>query len=847
MARSSRKTFGAKMRPVDLSAHWNWPRRTPKGETFLAELAERARAYASGAQAPWGVAVEMAGESGPRVVLLAKGKPEVEVRLRGAATHLCFVHEWAQIPETVRRDQPREGLVVGEYEIEYADGTRHALPVRARFEVRMIESPGPTWRAVGFEMHRAIDPAAPPGDEFWGRRQHGFAGQTRGGPLLCPMENPFPEKRLRSVTLRGLQESPLLVAGLTLYEGSDSPVRHLPRRTYRVHAPGGPAKVESAEVDLGVVTRVEQTTGPRGKRWLESKDAGTSTPDPDRGAEDLIEVVAARDAELSVTLAGRRSPMRFSVGEAFEQGKSASGRARLEALGQRRQWMRVTIVDASTGRPTPARVHFSGARGEYLAPYGHHAQVNPNWFEDYGADVIVGGRNYAYVPGEFNTDMPVGDVFVEVTKGFEYTPLRAKVTIRPGQRELKLKVRRWTDLRSEGWVTADTHVHFLSPQTAWLEAQAEGVNVVNLLASQWGRLFTNVGDISGKPNVVEDDTIVFVGTENRNHMLGHMSMLGTRDLPVFPMCCGGVGESFIGDPDFRMLAEWATENRAKGGVVVRPHFPNCGFTEDPVPILAGLVDALEVRVQGDENFATQEWYRYLNCGYRVAVCGGTDKMSATVAVGSLRTYALLDPNRRFTYAAWAKAVRAGRTVSTTGPLLDLQVEGRGIGETIDMPAGGGTVEFNAEARCFAPLRRVEIVVNGRVVARATGAPGATKLRLRGKAKITGSGWIAARCSGRDPSGGLYGAMAAHTSPVYLRCGDQRAFDGPAAEHMLTLVEGGIEYLNKLATVFDESSRKRMVKLFNEARRELKGRLIVEAPHGGHGHTHGPGVGHHHHH
>ena len=35
-------------------------------------------------------------------------------------------------------------------------------------------------------------------------------------------------------------------------------------------------------------------------------------------------------------------------------------------------------------------------------------------------------------------------------------------------------------------MTADTHVHFLSPSTAVLEAQAEGLNLVNLLAAQWG-------------------------------------------------------------------------------------------------------------------------------------------------------------------------------------------------------------------------------------------------------------------------------------------------------------------------------------------------------------------------
>jgi hypothetical protein len=380
-------------------------------------------------------------------------------------------------------------------------------------------------------------------------------------------------------------------------------------------------------------------------------------------------------------------------------------------------------------------------------------------------------------------------------------------------------------------VTADTHVHFVSPHTAWLEGQAEGVNVVNLLASQWGRLFTNMGDYIGGANVVGEDTIVYVGTENRNHMLGHMSMLGTKGLPVFPMCCGGPSESFVGDPDFRTLAEWAQENRRKGGVVIRPHFPFCGDTEDPVPILKGLVDALEIR--GGEgpggDFPTQEWYRYLNTGYRVAVVGGTDKMGAYCPIGWMRTYALLEPGRPLTYANWAKAVRAGRTFSTSGPLIDMTVDGCAVGDTIRMGDRGGTVEVEARAESVWPLGRIEIVQNGRAVAaesaRGSGAP---KLRAKAKVRLSRSGWIAARCSG--PQGRPAGYTGAHTSPVYVQVGETRAFDGPAAQHMLALVEGGMEYLNTLATVYDEPSRKRMVKLFKEARAELKGRLVVEAGH-----------------
>ena len=513
--------------------------------------------------------------------------------------------------------------------------------------------------------------------------------------------------------------------------------------------------------------------------------------------------------------------------------------------------MKVTVSDAATGKPTAVRIHFSDARGRYIAPYGHHEQINALWFQDYGADVVSGGRNFAYVDGEFTTDLPTGDLYVEICKGFEYAPVRRKVTIRPGQRELNLKITRTNDWRSRGWVTADTHVHFLSPHTAALQAKGEGINIVNLLASQWGRLFTNVGDIRGRVSVIEDETFVYVGTENRNHMLGHMSMLGTQGLPVYPMCCGGPHESWLGDPDFLAMAEWAKQNRQQGGVVIRPHFPTCGHTEDPVPILAGLVDAIEFQANArGETFPVQEWYRYLNCGYRVAAVGGTDKMRADVTLGWTRTYAMIDTNKEFDYDNWAAAVRAGRTFATTGPLIDMAVDGLPIGETISLPNTGGTVEVDARAESVWPMGRIEIVHNGRVVADRSAASGAKTLRVSAKIKTTGPGWIAARCVGRENHPASF--IAAHTSPVYLTCGRKRLFDGPAAQHMLSLVTGGIEYLQTIATAFDEASLKRMVRLFKEAQHELTSRLKSEGgwrEHHGHGlyHTHSQGRAPDHHH
>jgi hypothetical protein len=839
--------------PVDLLAAFNWnpsdatvvvPERDTNSRKSDADWWRRTcerwtKTLPVNNATSWGVPFRFASANAAHRALLVTNRDEaVPIPIDNTATFLCIAHAYEQSPSrmsTANGEPPREGLLVGEYTLRYDDDSEHTRPIRGRYEINLAESPGPPWLCQEFRTWTAQNPMECRSDQMWGEMQFGLRDALRFGITLIwhfALENPHPEQPIRALVIRATTESPIIVAAITRYIGHANPLRQLPRTAFRAVKPdGAPARIEHASVDLGIVERIERVREPRDDQWLNSEFTGVHNtwgpPEPERDPHDIVHVVAAEDATLSIKLPDDGTEHTVRVGDAVSgDAKAESNSVRIEAISTRHQWMTVRVTDETTRQPTPVRIHLSDEHGHYVAPYGHHEQVNTNWFEDYGADVQVGGRNFAYVDGEFAADLPVGDLFIEMTKGYEYAPIRERVTVKPGQKRLDLRIDRLADWRSRGWVTADTHVHFVSPQTAWLEARAEGVNVVNLLASQWGRLFTNVGDYTGRVGVVENDTIVYVGTENRDHMLGHMSMLGTKGgMPVYPMCSGGPTEAYIGDPNFRTLAEWALENRRKGGVVIRPHFPYCGYSEDPVPILLGLVDALEIQQITGKDFPTQEWYRYLNLGYRVAVCGGTDKMSAGYAIGWLRTYAKLDPDTEFTYDRWADAIRAGRTFSTTGPLIDLTVDGHPIGDDIAMRSTGGTVEARVRVESFAPLGSVELVMNGRVVAKETAESGATQIDLVHRVQVERSGWIAARCSGLQGHAGAL--LAAHTSPVYVTCGDQRPFDGPAAEHFLALVDGTTEYMNNIATVYDEESRNRMVKLFTEARTELRERLSGE--------------------
>ena len=80
---------------------------------------------------------------------------------------------------------------------------------------------------------------------------------------------------------------------------------------------------------------------------------------------------------------------------------------------------------------------------------------------------------------------------VDIAKGYEYEPIRTTVQIAPGQQELTLQIKKMVDMNAERYFSGDTHVHFISTSSGHLEAAGEGLNVVNLLQSQWGASFSN--------------------------------------------------------------------------------------------------------------------------------------------------------------------------------------------------------------------------------------------------------------------------------------------------------------------------------------------------------------------
>jgi hypothetical protein len=775
----------------------------------------------------------------------------VEMRVDGTANYVCIASfcDWDlnEDPKPAENVAERIGQQLAEATFVYSDGSEENFPLRRRFEVN---APSLRWGHLPFNSlshrqdapRRLTDPLRSGMD--WGWLQEAEEDNTYGqdvspGPMfvgsvgtlwISALANPKPQQMIRTLRLRSTADDLFFLCGVTLFHGHDSPLRLERLSVYRITLPESAAETIDRwklDIDLGIVARTYALGGFDYDAWLQSPAAGLGEHAADtKGSPYLYaELAAAPDATLVLSDLKTNARYEFPLRETIN-GKTVEARigsASVQIIEPERVKLRGTVVDAATHQPIPVRLAFRSKEGRYIPPYGHRQEINDAWFEDYGADIKLMDSSFAYVGGEFEIELPVGEVLVEITKGFEYNPVREKLQIETAQRELKLELSRFTDLRSRGWVTADTHVHFLSPTTAILEGEAEGINLINLLAAQWGDLFTNVGDLHyGALRSRSGDTLVQVSTENRQHVLGHLSSLG---VPVSPMSVAGPDESYLGDPLWITMSGWADASHDRGGLVVAPHFPNPNG-ELAAEIALGKIDAVEI-VQASPAFNTLQildWYRYLNCGYRLPTVGGTDKMGAYMPVGANRTYAYLG-DQEFSFANWAKAVRMGNTFSTTGPLLFFEVDGHQPGSEILIRSGGATVEVRVEARGFVPFHRVEVISNGKIVASREDKVGIRELTLKESIRLDGPAWLAARCSSRyGPTTSWYFAVAAHTSPVYIRVAGKELFSPETASYMLSLIEGAQTWVENLAIRPDPERFEKIRKTFTDARERVHRKL-----------------------
>ncbi|WP_175987320.1 CehA/McbA family metallohydrolase [Microbacterium tenebrionis] len=730
---------------------------------------------------------------------------------------------WLVIAHAVLEPDLFQGGAVGDeigcYRLEYADNEEVSHTIHQRYEIgptprRWNGRPLPLdWGQTPFlarndAEHELMDRMCGRYDEAGARLVEVEDPQSRV-PYVLPyrfylwaLPNPHPDREVRAVRVDASGGS-ILIGAITRSTLEEEPFTRSVARDVVLDLGARPMTEQvRVEVDRGSSTYVYRTAPEAGTDDEGvALPAGWGHPLDESWPTGYAKISASPSATVAV-FDGETELGRFRWGDLLEHGRLdvADGLSVRLPAGEQ-NWVRTTVRDRD-GQLLPCRIRFQSDAGIPIAPYGHHAHINSDggtWNLDIGGDVRLGAYTYGFIDGACEGWLPVGPVTVEVSRGFEHRPLRERVVIEPGQTELNLVLERVFDARERGYLSGDTHVHFVSTQGAELEARAEDVQVTNLLLSQWGQLFTSTEEFVGRPQYSLDrDAVVFAGQENRTNMLGHINLLGLRK-PIMPWCTGGSEEAEIGGGLATTLSHWADECHEQGGTVVLAHFP-VPYGETAALLATGRLDAVETIAYDEYNIG--EYYRYLNAGYRIPLAAGTDKMTSEVPIGLMRTYAGT-PGRDVDYWAWCEGIKRGDTMVSSGPMLWLSVDGERPGSTL---LGRRRVGVAVELESLFPVETIEIIRSGVVIERRRVPEGARSHRFEVEVEITGSDWIAARCVGAG-AGFLRHTdtwsrpVFAHTSPVYASVDDEYVrFDDDVTRMMLDIVGGARRHVTDHARI-----------------------------------------------
>ena len=505
--------------------------------------------------------------------------------------------------------------------------------------------------------------------------------------------------------------------------------------------------------------------------------------------------------------------------------------------------------------PTASRVRITDLQGNYLAPLGHStdfAMTTSMDQEPVETDVLLDDqRRFAYVNGEFQLQTAEETVRIEVVKGFNYRIFDDTLTLNQIDEAHKISLRpAFDNLPDESWYSGDVHVHHINTESALLEMKAEDLNVCNLLISDFTLDHHNFkGSIESES---EPEHLIFYGQEYREDRLGHINLLNLTKNLIEPA-------KKQRQHQYPLNMEAMDQAHQQSGHVSWAHFAAWPGLEGPLAVVMKKVDAVELLCTIDPfhepifvsdvvpevrmNSGLKLWYRLLNCGFKIPITGGTDKMGNFVTVGANRTYAQVAGT--FSYEKWIEALNRGRTFVSNSPFLTFKVNDQGPGSSMRVSTGN-TLHISAQVWSQMPIDRLEIVANGELVAEVTLDPGQQYQSIEIPYQADRSAWLAARAyqlteiqtrqglslsQRRNQGGGptqlnkYYGTLRpevtfAHTSPVYIEVDGQAIRSSSDAQYFVQYLNNAIRWLNQEGSFPSEEARQKVLAAFKEGRRRF---------------------------
>lgn len=499
------------------------------------------------------------------------------------------------------------------------------------------------------------------------------------------------------------------------------------------------------------------------------------------------------------------------------------------------------LTDAETGQTVSGWVRLRDAQGEQV-------QISELFPRDLTPGVEQRIDHWSVMIKPTTIKVPRGKLVIEALSGLESE--RATVTVDltgKTQDSLKVPLKFFYRAKQHGLRSANTHLHLMKLNREDADRylreipKADGLDV--LFLSYLERADVQKDYISNRYTQADLDALTKQsgvafgnGEEHRHNFLdrgegfGHVMLLDIQKL-ILPVSIGqGIMKT---GTDGLPVQRGIDQARQDGATIVWCH--NDLGVEDIPNLVSGRVHALNIFDGNRISSYKDSFYKYLNAGLRVPFSTGTDWFMYDVA----RVYVPYD-QPTLTPREWLKKLAAGQSYITNGPFLDLQVSGRGVGDTIKL-SKVGDLEINARAIGRINFERIELIHNGHVVKTQPSHPegGHFVAEMRTSLPMNASGWIALRLppapvkddpelTAPVPLNELGQSLFAHTSPIYVEVAGKRIFDANVVRALIVEMERSVEQINKQAQFADQEERARVLGVYAEGIDQLRKQLAQQS-------------------
>jgi hypothetical protein len=368
--------------------------------------------------------------------------------------------------------------------------------------------------------------------------------------------------------------------------------------------------------------------------------------------------------------------------------------------------------------PGPTRVYLTDASGKPKTPQNVLAYHK-------------GQEDHFIVPGRISVELPPGRYRVHAERGPEHRPVTVEFNLRAGEhRHIRLHPTRWIDMNARGWYSGDLHNHRKIDEIPTL-LLAEDLNLTPTLVDWvWEDSQRSESPATNAPirsvdahhaySVLDKEVERLVEGPGAVDLLGLRSPIPFQGYRLYPpntvFTEAAHGEGGYVDAEkivWRDIPALVALRQIDFAGIVYNHFNRQGVELETDAW--GMIPKWRTEFQtkaGMPLWAMEVYYYFLNCGFRLPVSAGSASGVKEAPLGYNRVYVHL--KEPFSYAAWFRALKAGHSFATNGPLLFLTVGGFEPGATVRTQPGE-KLRVRVEAKSLRPLDRLEVIYRGRVL------------------------------------------------------------------------------------------------------------------------------------